>query len=102
VCWNVDEHGDTRIDYAIRNYNADMARNALMHMPTAETRGRYMCVVPDSGREPKVTHCTEEEAYAEAERLAAAHKLSCVRVVKVVATLNRKRITTYQNEWDKE
>lgn len=102
VCWHLTDDPLHPSQYSVRNYTANMAVKMIAHMPVAEAKGRYMCVVPDSGREPKVTHCTEEEALAEAERLAAAHKLSCVRVVKVVATLNRKRITTYQNEWDRE
>jgi hypothetical protein len=100
VCWNAHANGDLKDSYSVESYSESDAA-LILSLVEKPSRGRYMCVVPDSGREPKVMHCSEEEAFAEAERLAATHKLSCVRVVKVVATLDRKRITTYQNDWDK-
>lgn len=69
--------------------------------PQVEARGRYFYVIEGIDKALKISHATESEARAEAERLAKAHNKT-VRLLRVVASVNIKQTIEYTPIWYNE
>lgn len=106
VHWYMSENGYRRTEPEIGRYKSDWLTSNTVRIgepePVAEQgRGRFMCVVVGGTTPPKIEHTTEESARREAERLARTYGCT-TRVLRVVGSVNMKRVVKYEPEWDNE
>lgn len=106
VHWYMSENGYRRTEPEIGRYKSDwLTSNTLIigePEPASEQgRGRFMCLVEGGTTPPRLIHTTEESARREAERLSRVHGVTA-RVLRVVGSVNMKRIVQYEPEWANE